>query len=298
MTNTLIDTNQQTPAPPFLEVRRRQKRGTLLLTAAASVMGTLLIAGAFLWNGLNELGDAGQSASVASSTATSAVAESVVASESSTLTTAALTATGLNDVSDIAARTVDSIVVVQVTIDARGPVDATGSGSGVIISEDGLIVTNAHVVEGATSITVELTDGSTFAATVLAENTDEDIAVLDIQASGLTTVELGSTSDLAVGDPVVAIGNPLALEGGPSVSTGIVSALDRELADGDATLTGIIQTDAAITEGSSGGALLDAEGRLIGITTAVGVSRVGVEGIAFAVPVETVNEVLSGLDGV
>ena len=210
---------------------------------------------------------------------------------------AAITSTGLTDVSDIAAQTVDSVVVVHVTVDGRRPLDVAGSGSGVIICEDGVIVTNAHVVDGATSINVELTDGSTFAATVLAVNADQDIAILDTEATGLTTIDLGSTANLEVGDPVISIRNPLRLEGGPSVSTGIVSALDRELADSDATLTGIIQTDAAITEGSSGGALLDADGELIGITTAVGVSSVGVEGIAFAVPVETVNEVLAGLTG-
>ncbi len=206
------------------------------------------------------------------------------------------TGAALTDVSAIASTAVHSVVVVEVIYDTRGPFDSSGSGSGVIIGQDGLIVTNDHVVENASSISVELSDGSTYTATVLVEDESVDIAILDIEASGLTTVDLGSTTDLAVGDPVIAVGNPLALEGGPSVSTGIVSALDRVLEDREASLSGIIQTDAAITEGSSGGALLDASGNLIGITTAVGVGSLGVEGIAFAVPVETVSAVLAALD--
>ncbi len=96
---------------------------------------------------------------------------------------------------------------------------------------------------------------------------------------------------------MIAVGNPLGLEGGPSVTTGIVSALGRVLEDSSVSLTGVIQTDAAITEGSSGGALLDSGGRLIGMTTAVGVSSVGVEGIGFAIPVETVEAVVDSLVG-
>jgi S1-C subfamily serine protease len=96
---------------------------------------------------------------------------------------------------------------------------------------------------------------------------------------------------------VIAVGNPLGLEGGPSVTTGIVSALSRVLNDGDVSLNDVIQTDAAITEGSSGGALLDGQGRLVGMTTAVGVSSVGVEGIGFAIPIETVAAAVASLTG-
>lgn len=281
------------PPQPYEEIRRRQRRGTVTIAILAGMLGALLIAGGLFWTGITDGAD-----TLASIDATTATSEPAVTSESSSPAETAQASVALTDVSDIAAEAVDSIVVVEVTIDARGPFDATGSGSGVIISEDGIIVTNAHVVDDATSITVELTDGTTYDATVVAMDTSKDVAILDIDASGLSTIELGSTTELSVGDPVIAIGNPLALEGGPSVSTGIVSALDRVLEDADTTLSGIIQTDAAITEGSSGGALLDEDGRLIGITTAVGVSSVGVEGIAFAVPVETVAEVLTTLSGV
>lgn len=294
MANSLISPPaQQIPPPPYEEIRRRQSRGTITIAMLASVLGALLIAGALFWTGLTDTSE-----TLTSTDAATATNDTTVASEPNDTTETVLAATALTDVSDIAAQTVESIVVVEVTIDARGPFDATGSGSGVIISEDGTIVTNAHVVDDATSIAVELTDGTTYNASIVGLDASEDIAILAIDAAGLAAIELGSTTDLAVGDPVIAIGNPLALEGGPSVSTGIVSALDRVLEDADTTLSGIIQTDAAITEGSSGGALLDGDGRLIGITTAVGVSSVGVEGIAFAIPVETVAEVLAVLGGV
>lgn len=261
-------------------------RGMGAITAAiiAAIVVTLLVTQSLLWVGIT-----------GASPATSTVNASIQ-TQSDPTTEAFLSTSEATSVAEVAAQAIDAIVAVNVTIDSRGPLDASGSGSGVIISSDGTIVTNAHVVESATSITVELTDGTTYPAIVLVENTGEDIAILDIDALGLTTIELGSTSDVAVGDPVIAIGNPLALEGGPSVSTGIVSALDRKLEEVDTTLEGIIQTDAAITEGSSGGALLDADGYLIGITTAVGVSSVGVEGIAFAVPVETVSSIVASLN--
>ncbi|MFZ0492692.1 MAG: trypsin-like peptidase domain-containing protein, partial [Acidimicrobiia bacterium] len=126
-------------------------------------------------------------------------------------------------------------------------------------------------------------------------DTDHDLAVISIDSTDLTPVKFGSTEDLLVGDPAIAIGYPLGLEGGPSVSTGIVSAKGRTITDSTASLSGIIQTDAAITEGSSGGALLDAQGSLVGITTAVGVSSVGIEGIGFAIPIETIEQVLPEL---
>jgi putative serine protease PepD len=165
----------------------------------------------------------------------------------------------------------------------------------VIITADGNIATNAHVVTAGTAVQVVLANGTSYDATVLGVDEEHDLALIDIEASGLDPIQLGSSEALLVGDPVIAVGYPLALEGGPSVSTGIVSALDRTLRDGQVDLTGVIQTDAAITEGSSGGALLDSQGRLIGITTAVGVSSVGVEGIGFAIPVETITDVLAGI---
>ena len=206
-------------------------------------------------------------------------------------------ATNLTDVSALAADAVDSVVEIDVGVRQRGPFATRGSGSGVIVDSDGLIITNAHVVNNATEIEVTLTNGNTYTGTVVEIDRDNDLAVISIDAEGLSAIELGSSTDLAVGNPVVAIGNPLGLEGGPSVTTGIVSALDRNIRGLRDGLDGVIQTDAAITRGSSGGALLDSEGRLVGITTAVGTSRIGIEGIGFAVPVETVIDLLSEVNG-
>lgn len=206
--------------------------------------------------------------------------------------------TNLTDVSALSAQAVDSIVEIDVVLRSRGPFASRGSGSGVIVDPNGTIITNAHVVRNADEVGVELNNGLTYRGEVVAIDPSRDLAVVKIDAEGLTAVELGSSTDLRVGQPVIAIGNPLALDGGPSVSTGIISALDRNVRGDNEALNGVIQTDAAITQGSSGGALLDAQGRLVGITTAVGVSRIGIEGIGFAVPVESVIDLLSEATGI
>ena len=279
------------PTAQWAEIQLRERTGAKRLGIAAAALG-LAVTGGIVGSRLatSNLADY-ESTFVAAAEIipTAAVTEDPV--ESTTEDSSA----ALTDVSDIAAATVDSVVYVEASVTVRGRMTATSSGSGVIVSEVGTIVTNAHVVDGAQSITVELTNGQRYEATVLAEDSDNDTAVLEIEATGLSPIEIGSTLDLVVGEPVIAIGNPLGLEGGPSVSTGIVSALDRVIQGSDRQLDDIIQTDAAISEGSSGGALLDADGLLIGITTAVGVSSVGVEGIAFAVPIETVSAVLGSL---
>lgn len=203
----------------------------------------------------------------------------------------------LTDVSALAAEAVDSVVEIRIAR-SRGPFSSRGSGSGVIVDADGLIVTNAHVVEGADTVEVVLSNGLSHRGQVIASDPSRDLTVVKVEDEGLQPIEFGSSTELAVGQPVVAIGNPLGLEGGPSVSTGIVSALNRNVRGRESALTDVIQTDAAITQGSSGGALLDAGGRLIGITTAVGVSRIGIEGIGFAIPVEAVVDILAQVDGV
>jgi S1-C subfamily serine protease len=183
-----------------------------------------------------------------STTSTSSTTTVVVpASISSTVST-------LTDVSDIAAIAVTSVARVEATVSFRGRERVAASGSGVIVDGQGTIVTNTHVVETGTGVDVTLNDGSTHTGTVIGVDTDHDLAVISIDCTGLTPVEFGSIEDLLVGDPVIAIGYQVGLEGGPSVSTGIVSAKDRAITDSGASLSGVIQTDAAITEGSSGGA--------------------------------------------
>jgi putative serine protease PepD len=203
--------------------------------------------------------------------------------------------TGVEGNAAIADEVLPSIVTVMVGNDSAEGLDTIGSGSGVIISEDGLIVTNDHVVEGAPDYRVVLSDGRTsYEATLIGTDPVTDLAVLDIDAAGLVPIELGATTELSVGDAAVAVGSPLGLDGGPSVTVGVLSAFGRQVTtDPERTLFGMLQTDAPITQGSSGGALVDSQGRLIGITTAVGVSDVGVEGVGFATPVELMSRVVA-----
>lgn len=198
--------------------------------------------------------------------------------------------------SAVAERVLPSIVAVEISAGSSGPFLTAGSGSGVVLTSGGRIVTNAHVVESSGQVRVVFPDGRTYEARVLGEDALTDIALLEIDATGLQPIELGSTTELAIGDPAIAVGNPLGLTGGPSVTVGVVSAFDRRVQTSiDSELFGMLQTDAPITRGSSGGALVDREGRLIGITTAIGVSDVGAEGLGFAVPVELMTKIADDL---
>ncbi|MFO0442704.1 MAG: S1C family serine protease [Betaproteobacteria bacterium] len=164
-----------------------------------------------------------------------------------------------------------------------------GLGSGVIVAPQGYLLTNHHVVEGASEIEVQLTDGRSAAATVVGSDPDTDIAVLKIDLPGaLPVMRLGDVRALRVGDPVLAIGNPFNV--GQTVTSGIVSALDRTGAGSQ--FQNFIQTDAAINPGNSGGALVDGSGALVGINTAIFSRSGGSMGIGFAVPVDTARSVM------
>ena len=170
-----------------------------------------------------------------------------------------------------------------------------GAGTGFIVSPDGEVLTNAHVVAGTGTVEVRL-PGETEPrlADLVATDPRADIALIRIRgARGLTTAELGRSSLLKVGQPVIAIGNALALPGGPSVTTGIVSAVDRTVEGDGQILENMIQTDAAINPGNSGGPLVDANGRVVGINTAV--IRGLAEGIGFAIPSDIARPVLERL---
>jgi putative serine protease PepD len=193
----------------------------------------------------------------------------------------------------VAQRVLPSIVTVEVgLLDDAGDFLVASSGSGVVLAADGTLVTNEHVVGGAAEVRVVFADGRTYGADVVGSDTLTDLAVLQIDAIGLTPIELGSSTDMGIGDPAIAVGSPLGLSGGPSVTAGVLSAFGRrvQISDGE-ELFGMIQTDAPITRGSSGGALVDAEGRLIGITSAIAVSDVGAEGLGFAIPVEMMTRI-------
>ncbi len=168
----------------------------------------------------------------------------------------------------------------------------SGLGSGVIISAEGYILTNNHVVEGADDIDVVLTDGRHARAKVIGTDPDSDLAVLKIALDRLPVIVLGNSEQLLVGDRVLAIGNPFGV--GQTVTSGIVSALGRNQL-GINTFENFIQTDAAINPGNSGGALVDVDGKLLGINTAIYSRSGGNMGIGFAIPVSTAKQVLESI---
>jgi putative serine protease PepD len=208
---------------------------------------------------------------------------------------------GVGTAPAVARRVLPSIVTVEIAETAEGEFVAEGSGSGVVLTSDGLLVTNEHVVEGAAAVRVVFADGRIYHAEVVGQDPLSDLALIRIAATGLTPVEIGSADALEIGDTAIAVGSPLGLGGGPSVTVGVISAFDRRVQTGiDNELFGMLQTDAPITRGSSGGALVDDRGRLIGITTAIGISDVGAEGLGFAIPIEMVNRITEDLldDGI
>jgi S1-C subfamily serine protease len=192
---------------------------------------------------------------------------------------------------EVAMRAIPSIIAVETS----GPL-GDGGGSGVVYSADGYIITNHHVVSEAVDLGVVFSDGGRWVPELIGSDDLTDVAVLRVTRPDLTPIEVGSSGGLTIGERAVAVGNPLALEGGPSVTYGIVSALNRSLqVESGETLYGLIQTDAPITRGSSGGALLDGAARLVGITTAIAVSDVGAEGLGFAIPIDTALAVANDL---
>ena len=169
----------------------------------------------------------------------------------------------------------------------------SGAGSGVIISDDGYIITNNLVIEGATKITVRLTSGNEHVAELIGADAQADIAVIKINATNkLAYAVIGSSANLAVGEEVLAIGNPLGELGG-SVTNGIISALDRELTIDGQTMR-LLQTNAAINPGNSGGGLFDMQGKLIAIVNAKS-SGTGIEGLGFAIPIDYAYEIATEL---
>jgi putative serine protease PepD len=192
------------------------------------------------------------------------------------------------------------ITAVGVSSNASGPFgpaqQGEATGSGFVLDTEGHIVTNAHVVDGASSLRVRFADGSEVAATLVGTDPSTDLAVIDVDvpASKLTPLELADKSTVEVGDAVVAIGSPFGLEG--TITTGIVSALDRTIeAPNGYAIDGAIQTDAAINHGNSGGPLLDAAGDVIGVNAQIASESGGNDGVGFAIGAATVKKVATKL---
>jgi len=194
---------------------------------------------------------------------------------------------GGGGVVEVAGRISPAIARVEVT-----ERDQIRTGSGVVFRDNGYLLTNAHVVDGAIDVQVELASGAVYQAEVIGRDPLTDIAVIKIDADSIPTAVLGENVALEVGEPAIAIGSPAGLRGGPSVTTGVVSALGRRVnGPGEGSLHDMIQFDAPITPGSSGGALVDSTGAVIGITTAIAVTDFGAEGLGFATPIDIARKV-------
>lgn len=168
-----------------------------------------------------------------------------------------------------------------------------GSGSGVIFDANGYIATNNHVVEGASELVVSLSDGRTLPAKLIGTDPATDLAVVKVEATGLPVAQFGDSDGLMVGEPAIAIGNPLGLEFKGSVTAGVISALNRSIEIGERRFK-LIQTDAAINPGNSGGALVNADGVVVGINSAK-IAVQGVEGIGFSIPINTARPIIQSI---
>jgi serine protease Do len=275
------------PGRPSVPGRGRRTDVGMLL--AASVLSAVLASGATaaLW---------ARPAAVAVTASTTAAASPAAKATVTGVTAAASTS---SSIAAIAAADSPAVVTIQTTVTAQGrgfrTASATGVGSGFIYGSNGYILTAAHVVEGASTITVTLADGRTFPGAVVASDSTLDVAVVKIADTGLPTIKLAATGAVEVGQTVLAIGDPLGQYPG-SVTVGVVSGLDRsitvqdDLTGAPRDLSGLIQTDASINPGNSGGPLIDASGAAIGLISAGSASGAGIN---FAVPITTAASVVA-----
>ena len=202
-------------------------------------------------------------------------------------------AEGALSLQEIYSRNIDSVV----SITSAGQ-SATSTGTGVILTEDGYIVTNCHVVENGISVSAQLTDGRTLPAMLVGADSVSDLAVLHVDATGLTPAQFGDSGSLRVGDTVVAIGDPLGVQLRGTMTNGIISAINRDLTVGDRTMT-LIQTNAALNNGNSGGPLINCYGQVIGINTvkmsSYYTASATVEGLGFAIPISVAKPIIDEL---
>jgi len=263
-------------------------RTVALIVLLTGIAGSLIGVGATqVWNDGSEDGSTGAPAPALSE------ASAEDSSQGASLVTDCLTA------ADVYEQVRPAVVEITSTLGSSGPFgqQGSGTGTGIMIDSDGHILTNYHVVEGATGIEVRFNDGSISSAELVGSDPANDLAVIQVDTSGLetTAAELGDSDALRVGDPVLAIGSPFNLEG--TLTQGIVSAVDRTYSSGASTrpIREMIQTDAAVNPGNSGGPLLNCQGEVIGINTLLENptgENVNV-GVAFAVAINTANRSLT-----
>jgi serine protease Do len=283
------------PEPPASELDGRGHISTGVVAFVSAVLGAAAVVGILALLGLfaSDSSDVMETA-IPPVEATTAPTTTVVQQATNEITANG----GDIDVAEaVALKVLPSAVTVEVGNLEENVLTLTGSGSGVIL-EDGFIVTNHHVIEDTTVNRIVLQDGRTYDTELVGSDAYTDLAVLKVDVEGLPPIAFGSTDDVIVGQFAVAVGNPLGQVGGASLTTGVISALSRTVEVGDELpLYGMVQTDAPITSGSSGGALVNAEGELIGITSAIGVGRGGAEGIGYAIPVNLVIRITDEIIG-
>jgi serine protease Do len=196
---------------------------------------------------------------------------------------------GVMDIQAILDQVEESVVTIETNVTAQGGV-FSGAGSGIVLSADGLIMTNAHVISQSDGITVRLFDGAEHDATLVGSEPASDIAIIRIEGvDDLSPSQLGESEALLVGEPVIAIGNALNLGGEPSVTTGIVSAVNRSIDSPEGRLSDLIQTDAAINPGNSGGPLVDSSGAVVGMNTAIIQDS---QNIGFAIAIDAAKPII------
>ena len=279
--------NQQYSAPKAKKVKVKKPKKPKK-PASKGFVAAMLVAAIILGGGAG-FGGSMLASSLNNNSSSSVNIKQASANSTSTTSNAALSGT----TSQIVKKTADSVVEIATESVVTGGYVQQGAGSGVIISEDGYIITNYHVIKGAENITVTLRDGATsYKAKIIGSDEDNDIALLKVDATGLSAATMGNSSDLAVGDYVVAIGNPLGQLGG-TVTDGIISALARQVTVEGKSMT-LLQHNAQISPGNSGGGLFNSNGELIGIVNAKD-SATEVEGIAFAIPINNVLDIIDDL---
>ena len=290
---------QDLPAcqPQHTPKKRRKRRSGLRFAATAlcfSLIGTLFGAGgAILYNHLTDKDpaeDSPQLTVMAKGLRQSSVIETVRLDTGKQLTPAEVYAANVGSTVGITTSVTTNIWGFQTT--------SAASGSGFIISTDGYILTNYHVIDSADSITVSLFDGTTYDADLIGYDESNDIAVLKVEAEDLPPVILGDSGNLNVGDQVVAIGNPLG-ELTFSLTSGYVSAMDREVTLSSTVTMNLIQTDCAINSGNSGGALFNLYGEVIGVTNAKystsSSSEASIDNIGFAIPINSIRSIVESI---
>ena len=296
--NFTPDPGSQSPQPQSPEKKHRSASKTVALLLACALVGGAAGAGGSLLtaNAAKQSASQSEAASSSNTTIYEGQRETEAISVAHVNTGKELTA------AEVYAQNVNSTVGITTSITTNYwgyQTQSAAAGSGFILTADGYILTNYHVVEDSTSITVALYDGSTYDATLIGYDESNDIAVLKIDAEGLQPVVLGSSDDLNVGDQVVAIGNPLG-ELTFSLTSGMVSALNREVTFSNGLRMSLIQTDAAINSGNSGGALFNMYGEVVGITNAKygsssSSSTASIDNIGFAIPINDVRSIVESI---